>query len=152
MKPFRFSLQRVLDVKLLLEEQQQQTLAAAERQLAAAVSELQKATERHQRAVSAANEAHIGPDPFLRALNWHQRSDLLGRVRRHHEEVEQSRYIRDTERDELLARYKERRVLQSLRQKQLKQHQTEQLRLQQKTIDDLVGATYRQKERRRDHE
>lgn len=149
MKPFRFTLQRVLDVKVLLEEQQQLALAAAERRLGAATEQLRKAEDERQAAVSRGNDADVGVDPLMRSLNWHGRLRLRARVRQQQEETEQRRSVRDEERNGLITRHQERRVLELLQQKQRNEHNREQLYAQQRFIDDLVGGAYVRKERTR---
>lgn len=152
MKPFRFPLQRVLDVKLVMEEQQQLALAAAEHKLTAAQAALTDATDAHASAVALGNDGAVSADPFLRALNWRGRARLLQRVHECTVSVEQSRLDRDEERETLVTRHQERRVLELLEGKQRDRHRLEQLRRQQALVDDLTGATYKRAERRNDDE
>lgn len=152
MRAFRFPLQRVLDVKIVLEEQQQLALAAAEHQLAAARSSLDDAMQAHAAAVALGNDRAVSTDPFLRALNWRGRARLVQHVHECTQSVEQSRLARDEEREILVTRHQERRVLELLEEKQRDRHRLQQLRRQQALVDDLTGARHKRGERRNDDE
>lgn len=140
MKPFRFPLQRVLDVKLTFERQQQLTVAAAERELAAAQAALDDVMHAHAAAVAAGNDGAVTANPMLRAINWRGRARLLEQVQRRTETTHERTVARDEARTLLVERHQERRSLELLAEKQRGQHRLEQLRREQKLVDDLTGA------------
>lgn len=138
MKAFRFSLQRVLDVKTLLEEQQQQTLAAARAEKEATAARLEAARTSRAAAVKE-DGAHAHVHPWLRDMAWRRRERLLGRVRQLGAELDEARRREEAERELLVQRHKERRVLERLAEKQRMQHDLEQVRREQAILDEAAA-------------
>ncbi len=142
MKAFRFSLQRVLDVKVLLEEQQQQTLAAARARTAAVSSQLEDARNRRAAAVRE-DGAHQDIDPWLRDLGWRRRTRLLRHVAQLASELEEAKRLEDEEREVLIVRHKERRVLERLAEKQRQVYEVERGRREQAVLDEAAARRLR---------
>ncbi len=138
MKKFRFSLQRVLDVKVLLEEQQQQALAAAWAVSESLASQLEET--RSLRAAAVREDGAAAAEPWLRELSWRRRERLLGRERQLADELSEARRQEDAERELLVARHKERRVLERLAEKQRLEYDAELARKEQAVLDEAASV------------
>lgn len=138
MKAFRFSLQRVLDVKTLLEDQQQQALAAARAETEAVAAMLDEA--RATRTAAMREDAEGLVHPWLRDMAWRRRERLLGRVRQLSAELVEARQREEAERKLLVQRHKERRVLERLSEKQRLQFDLEQARREQAMLDEAAAT------------
>lgn len=142
MKSFRFSLQRVLDVRVLQEERQQRALAAARAKADAVDAELEEARSRRAAAVKE-DGSRPGVDPWLLELAWRRRTRLSGQVRKLADELSEARRIEDEERQALIVRHKERRVLERLAEKQRREHERERLRREQALLDEAAAQRRR---------
>lgn len=139
MKKFRFSLQRVLDVKVLLEERQQLALAEARAEAEAVAAELARA--RWQRAEAMQEDgADQYADPWLRDLGWRRRERLLEQERRLAADLEEALERERAERELLIARHKERRVLEKLAEKQRLEHSAQFVRYEQAVLDEAAAS------------
>lgn len=137
MRAFRFSLQRVLDVKQLLEEQQRQALAAARARTEATSARLEDA--RLMRAAALQEDAENDQvEPWLRELGWRRRERLLSRVRQLAMELEEALRLEDDERQKLIVRYRERRVLERLSEKHRREHDLREARREQAILDEAA--------------
>ncbi|MFO7265224.1 MAG: hypothetical protein C0P62_003385 [Bacillota bacterium] len=143
MKKFRFSLQRVLDVKVLLEEQQQVALAEARAAAEQAAAALARAREERAAAV-AEDGAEQYAAPWLRDLAWRRRERLLARERRLAAELAEAREREEEERERLLARHKERLVLEKLADKRRAEYMVQLARWEQAVLDE-AALTRRQR-------
>lgn len=150
MKAFRFPLQRVLDVKVLLEKQRRMGFAAAQRDAVVAQSELTQMTKMHAASVALGNAGALEADPLLRSVNWRERIRLSASVQRQAEVLLEKQQIVDEQRVRLLEKRKERRSLELLETKQRQRHREQGERRQQLLVDDLFGARFGRVERRND--
>lgn len=146
MRPFRFPLQRVLDVKTLAEKQQQMRLAEAQREVAAAEAALARTVRIRADAVAGGNSESVVASPLLRTMSWRQRSRLRETLQLDENRLTEERRKLDEQRDELLDRRKERRSLELLRDKKWQQHRDETNRREQNVVDDLFIGRFRLRE------
>lgn len=154
MRAFRFSLQRVLDVKLLLEEQQKQALAAARVETAAVEGRLDEARRERALAVrqdgaavaraDGASRGHrpefdsVPIDPWLRELGWRRREMLFQRVQLLTVELSERRRREEEARAKLVERLRDRRVLERLADKQRQEHFRDEARREQAVLDEAA--------------
>lgn len=145
MKPFRFSLQRVLDVKTLMEKQQRLRVAEANRDALAARESLARVEALRVAAVAEGNDATFAVEPALRAISWRRRARLLQQVSEERNRTEAAERRLADERHTLVERHKERRSLELLSTGQQNRHREEQTRRQQNVVDDLfIGRIARE--------
>lgn len=139
MKKFRFSLQRVLDVKVLLEEQQRLALAGARAATEAAQTQLERVRVQRAAAVREDGSDQFA-EPWLRELSWRWRERLLARERQLAEELAQARRREEAERALLAARHKERLVLEKLAEKRRREYAVQLARWEQAVLDEAAAG------------
>lgn len=140
MRPFRFSLQRVLDVKTILEKQQRLRVAQANRSAMEAERRLHEAEALRAAAVAEGNDSVLAVSPLMRAMDWRRRARLLRRVQEERDRLAAAKDKLAEERDILIDRNKERRSLELLSQGQKERHTAEENRRGQNVADDLFSG------------
>lgn len=138
MTAFRFSLQRVLDVKRIREEQRRQAVAQAQAAAEACAQELEEANEALLEAVAGGVGAAF--DPALLSLGWQHRTVLHARAVQLQEELAERHRVLAQVRSDLAAAVKERQALERLRERRRAAHEQDEARREQASLDDLAGA------------
>lgn len=143
MKPFRFSLAKVLQVREIREEtarlewaQAVETREAARQRLAAVEETLAAA----RRQLTALSEAPEGIDP----VQWRSQSlytEALREMREGaREDVERAEAEAESAREQLVEAARARKVMEALREQEWRRHQMEVARLETAFLDE-VGIT-----------
>lgn len=138
MAAFRFSLQRVLDIKRIREEQRRHELAVARAEAAACARRLEESQTALRAAIVADTDSRV--DPGLRSLSWHHRSVLQARTTELRTELARRRQaVQEASRD-LRVAAQEVQVLERLKERRREACQREEARREQRALDDLAGA------------
>ena len=138
MRAFRFSLQRVLDVKRIREEQRRQAVAQAQAEAEACAQQLEEANEALLEAVAGGVGGAF--DPVLRSLGWHHRTVLHDRAVQLQEQLAERNRVLAQVRSDLVVAVKERKALERLRERRRAVYEQEEARRAQASLDDLAGA------------
>ncbi len=140
MRAFRFSLQRVLDVKRIVEEQRRHAVLQAQADVDACAHLLEQ-TEAARRAAAAGTGTGRGAvDPDMLSLGWQHRAALYGRRLALEAELAEKTRVLDRARVVLLGAVKERRALERVAEKRRAAHELAMARLDQVVLDDLAGT------------
>ncbi|HEY8497541.1 MAG TPA: hypothetical protein VIK98_11000 [Limnochordales bacterium] len=140
MRRFRFSLQRVLDVKRIVEEQRRLAVAQAQVAVAACARLLHQAEAERQSAMAADFTAGEVLDPAVQTVAWNHRTVLYDRTVNLQAELADRQRVLDQARAVLLNAVKERRALERVAEKRRAAHELAMARLEQKLLDDLAGT------------
>ncbi|OUM99494.1 MAG: flagellar export protein FliJ [Firmicutes bacterium ZCTH02-B6] len=140
MRPFHFSLQRVLDVKRIVEEQRRLAVSHAQAEVAVCAKHLQQTQAARQSAVADAAAHGETVDPAIRAMAWNQRTVLYDRTLSLQAELAERQRSLDQARGVLMNAMKERRALELVAEKRRAAHELAMARLEQKILDDLAGT------------
>jgi len=140
MRRFRLSLQRVLDVKRIVEEQRRLAVAQAQAAVAACARLLHQAEAERQSAMAANFAAGEALDPAVRTVAWNHRTVLYDRTVNLQAELAERQRVLDQARAVLLNAVKERRALERVAEKRRAAHELAMARLEQKVLDDLAGT------------
>ena len=149
MKMFEFSLQRVLDAKLAVEESLEIRLGNAQRHLDVSLRKLDSIRERRAREarrVADLKGRHVSARELASGsgyLQWVEKE-----MARQTDEVRQREKEVDAVRREWMVAMKERKTFERLKEKERLEWRYEQNRKEQKDLDDLTSAVfYRQRQR-----
>ena len=146
--PFHFSLQPLLNWKKSLEEQSQMRLAGIMTRLKAQEEEIEKLTLKRlacELKLKEKSEQGIPAGEYLlfKQFGEESRKELISK------EDEKRRILReiDQEREELLALTKEKKTLERLKEKQLKEFRSRLEKAEQKRADEITTLKYQPRSR-----
>ncbi|HLT58738.1 MAG: flagellar export protein FliJ [Limnochordales bacterium] len=139
MRAFRFSLQRVLDVRGLIEEQRRQAVFRAQAEVTACAQELEAIKAARRTAAAQGRPDGDSVDPGLQALGWQHRAVLYQRATALQAELARRQAALEEARSHLVAAVKERRVLERLKERRRLAHAREAARREQVLSDDLAS-------------
>ena len=140
-KPFRFSLERVLDYRIQLEERARLNLARAQQAYQAQadiVVRLRKDLARHEQAMS--EEPEKTPEKLWLMRRFKRRLELD--IRRGEERLLELAKMLNAARREAVAASRERKLLEKLKEKQAKRHVQEEQFEEQKEYDEMATIRY----------
>lgn len=138
MRPFKFSLQRVLDVRQVFEDRERQLLAAAVAETRRAADTLATAQRQLAAAVDADRTETSVVDPALRSIGWRRRAYLRRQVSESKAILAQATEQEREARARLVVRRRERRVMEMLAEKHRAEHNVQMRRAEQAVLDDLA--------------
>lgn len=141
-RPFHFPLQKVLDYRLQLEEEAKQTMAKAQRayqRQVQAVQRVREALAAHEQAMYAGDA--VTPEGMWLWRNYHER--LQEDLAKEEQKTLQRAKELNKARREVVARSKERKLLEKLKQNQMVRHVQEEQQKEQKELDEMATLRYR---------
>lgn len=143
-RAFHFSLQKVLDFRIQLEEQSKQALAKAQNSYQAQVQVVQKLREdlaAHEQAMygSTGDDAPSSQELWL----WRNYSERLQEDLQAQEQIvlQRARELNKVRR-ELVNRSKDRKLLEKLKQNQMIRHVKEEEKREQNELDEMATLRY----------
>lgn len=143
-RPFHFSLQKVLDFRIQLEERAKQALAKAQNKYQVQVQVAQKLRDElaaHEQAMyaSAGEDAPTSRDMWL----WRNYSERLQEDLQVQEQkvLQRARELNKARR-ELVNSSKERKLLEKLKQNQMIRHAKEEEKREQNELDEMATLRY----------
>ena len=134
MAGFKFSLEKVLDVKEILEEQAKFTWATEE---SLAREERMKLAALQEKARQTRTFGYKQTDVAMRQAMYAFLEVLEGRIEQQKDRVRQQELVASRAKDAWLVARKETKKVATLREKQYNQFVQEQLRKEQKVLDDM---------------
>lgn len=142
MPQFRFRLQTVLDHRDRIEHEKQRLLAIAQRNQMAAQARLSTLRDEYSRTGLALRQKHADFDAMSLYNHYAHLDYVLRAIRDQEQRV--AALAAETERAKLalLAARKDRKVLETLKERRRTAFETEQRLVEQKTFDDLNARRY----------
>lgn len=141
-RAFRFSLQKVLDYRLQLEEQAKQAMARSQKSYQAQVQAVQSVRD----SIAAQEQEMYGLKELTPQEMWLMRS-YLERLQIDLQKAEQKMLQRARElnkaRREVVTRSKERKLLEKLKQNQMIRHVQEEEKREQNELDEMATLRFR---------
>ena len=141
MKRFHFRLQRVLDIKNTLEEQRKRELGEAYGLLATEQGRLNDIGKALSRAQQYAQQ-HGPLTSFLLLMYDHYITQQLVRTELQQQTIKQVQRVVDVRRGKLVTAYKDRKILDRLKERYTEQYRHEADREAQVLIDEISSAKY----------
>ena len=141
MKRFQFRLQRVLDIKNVLEEQRKRELGEAYAMLVAEQERLQGIRKALSRAQRYAQQRPPRTSHELLMYD-HFITQQLVRTEMQQKTIDQVQRVVNTRREKLVAAYKDRKILDRLKERYTEQYRHEVVREDQSLIDEISSAKH----------
>ncbi len=141
MAKFNFSLQRVLDYKLQLEEEAKIRLGQAQRELSAKIQEIQD-IKKGLEYISVLMGQGNPSSPELISLFIDTEKNLLADLARCERELETITYRVTELKKDLISKTIERKKIEKLREQQKKRYEYEERKKEQKEIDEISTIRY----------
>ncbi len=142
MKRFAFTLQPVLDQRKRIEEEKQQITAARQRDLDAAESELRRLNAEFKHCSDLLREQHRALDAESLRRHYAHIQFLDRCIVAQIQVVAERRVALDRARAELLAASKERKAVDTLKERRYEAHVAEERRIEQNELDDGNARRY----------
>jgi len=140
-RPFRFSLQRILDIRRQQEEKAQMELAQAENRLKSRQQEAEALSNELQRAgTELAAKPQLTPDELWMWRSYKER--ILLEMRSAERELQELETKVNECRREALEQSKERRKLEKLRENKALEHKHTEERKEQQVLDEMATLRY----------
>lgn len=140
-KPFRFNLERVLDVRSQLEERAQMELGKAMAACAATEREIHRlVNEINAREASLSQKASVTPQELW--LWQAYRTRLTDDIRNAHVRLAEQETVRERCRETLVERSKDKKLLDKLKSNKAKRHAYEERLAEQNENDDMASIRY----------
>ena len=141
MKRFQFRLQRVLDIKNVLEEQRKRELGEAYGLLAIEQGRLQDIGQALSRAQQYAQQ-HAPRTSYVLLMYDHFITQQLVRAELQQQTINQVQRVVNVRREKLVTAYKDRKILDRLKERYTEQYRHEADREAQALIDEISSAKY----------
>ncbi|MFP5257983.1 MAG: flagellar export protein FliJ [Acidobacteriota bacterium] len=140
-KPFRFNLERVLDVRSQLEERARMELGKAMAVCAATEREIHRlVNEKNAREASMSQKAVMTPQELW--LWQAYRTRLTDDIRNAHVRLAEQEAVRERCRETLVERSKDKKLLDKLKSNKAKRHAYEERLAEQNENDDMASIRY----------
>lgn len=143
-KPFKFSLEKILDLRIQREEQAQQNLARAKLEYQTQTELVKKIkNELHQHQAKFLAQKNLTPAELWLWTTYRDnlKADLAVAEKKLHLLAQKV----NTCRQEVILRSKERKLLEKFKQKQMIRHGYEQKQKEQKEFDEMAVLRFQQR-------